>query len=1202
MDNDDHDLRYMAVADLKETLSTPNFRGIPRDAKRVIDATVARLSDSSRDVRAVVVDTFPLLVAGYGRPGADALVPPLGNNLFADAEELRDVSSLGLSVLLRADLDVADAITSLAIPPVVRALGEDDPKINIRGLEVAQALLENHAAKVAHAHADLLPVLLSLLAASRESVRKAAVACLGFLASDLDAPLFESLLDQLLESITNADSAGTRKTGVACLTAVVQIGGSRVAHRLDAILPLVKSILIDPVGREHDMDDVEVSETVLQLYAALVTRTPAAITSALDDIIATNLAFLSFDPNYQDDDDDDDNESGDDEAASDEDPGSDSGSEYGDYSDYDDEDMSDDEDVSWKVRKAAAKGLAAIVATRPSMIPAFYSGPLVSTLVKRFKERQEAVKADVFDTFVTLLKTTAAVSATDLLLTRLPAVAKALKTPLSKSTRARDGAVRIVASLASILPGGLSSILPTLVPKLVKIVADDDPSASSTRLAVCGVLSTLLSSHPTEVIGAAGARIARASTPLTSHANFKIIEGGLSVLSAAAPALGANSDTDEIQAGLSSVFAVLDGGNSDRHVKVAALTSLGALVSAGASVVGPDAIAPALPHLVAGTQNAIMDVKTAAVSALAAILASPSALQGLDFSSVAPTLLPELAGFLRKADRDLVLVTLKALEGLLENAPSVLDADAVAAIQANSVPLISTADLVVTANTLQLGVGLLRAFPATADAVASDALGPIQALLVSAVLQGAALDGVCAILVALGQVSSSSSPAALVDTLVALASDDLPRQAYTSIASAIGGLVAVSESPESYLETFAASATSAPSEGAQVLALYALGSVGAVLSTADASSSLAEGVMNTFGVESERVKVAGAYALGLLTCGAPDSYVPLILNKINGVDLGNQYLLNLALKEFISQATPESIAPHADALWEVFVQFADSEEVGTRNVATESLGLLTALDPASRVPLLAAQSGQASPLLRANAVSALRTAVMKDADGLGPELESTLATFLGLAGDDDLEVRRAAVNTLTFLVQTAPSLVRDLVPELLPLLYAELPTKPELIRELTLGVVTIKVDDGEKNRKIALEAFRALVANALDKLDIHTLLPLIMEGMMEKKYPNKMLCHAIIIQLAHVVPSTVVEALPDLSSALASTLKTRPNTKTAKDLEALESLIKSALKLVLALDALDADFTLPAVWKEFVAGVGEGKYADLFVEMKAAQQ
>jgi len=67
-----------------------------------------------------------------------------------------------------------------------------------------------------------------------------------------------------------------------------------------------------------------------------------------------------------------------------------------------DEEYSDDEDASWKVRRAAAKCLATIVAAYPDALGEVY-GQACPALLARFREREESVKIDVFHAFIALL-------------------------------------------------------------------------------------------------------------------------------------------------------------------------------------------------------------------------------------------------------------------------------------------------------------------------------------------------------------------------------------------------------------------------------------------------------------------------------------------------------------------------------------------------------------------------------------------------------------------------------------------------------------------------------------------------------------------------------------------------------------------------------------------------------------------------------
>lgn len=61
--------------------------------------------------------------------------------------------------------------------------------------------------------------------------------------------------------------------------------------------------------------------------------------------------------------------------------------------------------MSWKVRRAAAKCLEAVIATRHELLDEFYK-TVSPALISRFKEREENVKADIFHAYVALLKQT----------------------------------------------------------------------------------------------------------------------------------------------------------------------------------------------------------------------------------------------------------------------------------------------------------------------------------------------------------------------------------------------------------------------------------------------------------------------------------------------------------------------------------------------------------------------------------------------------------------------------------------------------------------------------------------------------------------------------------------------------------------------------------------------------------------------------
>ena len=63
--------------------------------------------------------------------------------------------------------------------------------------------------------------------------------------------------------------------------------------------------------------------------------------------------------------------------------------------------------MSWKVRRASAKCLSAIIQARPDLLSDLYE-KVSPVLISRFKEREQSVRLDVFATYSCLLKQTGA--------------------------------------------------------------------------------------------------------------------------------------------------------------------------------------------------------------------------------------------------------------------------------------------------------------------------------------------------------------------------------------------------------------------------------------------------------------------------------------------------------------------------------------------------------------------------------------------------------------------------------------------------------------------------------------------------------------------------------------------------------------------------------------------------------------------------
>ncbi|RVW44350.1 Cullin-associated NEDD8-dissociated protein 1 [Vitis vinifera] len=166
-----------------------------------------------------------------------------------------------------------------------------------------------------------------------------------------------------------------------------------VGYRFGSHLGDTVPVLINYCTSASENDE-ELREYSLQALESFLLRCPRDISSYCDEILHLTLEYLSYDPNFTDnmeeDTDDENHEEEEDEYV----VHCESATEY-----------TDDEDASWKVRRAAAKCLAALIVSRPEMLSKLYE-EACPKLIDRFKEREENVKMDVFNTFIELLRQT----------------------------------------------------------------------------------------------------------------------------------------------------------------------------------------------------------------------------------------------------------------------------------------------------------------------------------------------------------------------------------------------------------------------------------------------------------------------------------------------------------------------------------------------------------------------------------------------------------------------------------------------------------------------------------------------------------------------------------------------------------------------------------------------------------------------------
>ena len=255
------------------------------------------------------------------------------------------------------------------------------------------------------------------------------------------------------------------------------------------------------------------------------------------------------------------------------------------------------------------------------------------------------------------------------------------------------------------------------------------------------------------------------------------------------------------------------------------------------------------------------------------------------------------------------------------------------------------------------------------------------------------------------------------------------------------------------------------------------------------------------------LKADAARALGSLAAGDPARFFDRIValfqrdaQRLPG------YLVLCALCScadgLLARATrtpaPEGsvLASRCGSMADLAESFVDAKDEGTRYKAAECLGLLMAACPGGIIPRIRALGGRpkAPPRAREASLLAVKHAVLamngrRDVvDALRGELngaadeddkQSSGARLGELFRDEDAGVRARATATLSAVIRSGNlSLFHEktLRATVIPALYTACAPDPSLIRIITFGNMSQKVDDGLPVRRSALQALGALFA------------------------------------------------------------------------------------------------------------------------------
>ena len=758
-------------------------------------------------------------------------------------------------------------------------------------------------------------------------------------------------------------------------------------------------------------------------------------------------------------------------------------------------------------------------------------------------------------------------------------MAKQLK---DSSLKIRQAAIGLLRDLINVHDGVLGEHVGALVPGLCFCLSD---KSSSTNI----VIDTLLLLQ----------RLVQTTSPLTlqphllvlykpvvaciNESFYKIVSEALAVTISLARTIRPDVTqplVPEFAAMVRDLYAAclarLEAMDIDQEVKDRSIICMGGMLATFGDLL-VDCLPQCLPIFLARLQNDITSVTT--TKALGMVASSPL---HVDLTPILVDTLTQLGNFLRRKDRSMKMSSLHTLHILINTFRAATTPAQMSAILAELPALVDAADLHTSQLTLSLAQLIVEVHPALLPSLHD--IGFVSRALTLAqsnLLQGSTLQALLSLFRVL---ASSGAPGFTFDDLLSLVMVPvneavgtgvaLSRQALATLSKIVAVLAQTNPAQTpSLVASFLGNVQSNAAEPLVLLSLLAVGEIGKVTDLSG-HADLLPTVLSVFASPSEDVKTAAAYCLGNVAVGNLPVYIPVLVQQLSEQPT-RQYVLLHALKELISTQSAsagsvQALAPFVEQIWGLLFAHCDTKEEGIRNVVAECLGKLTLVNPGQLIPQLEKNLAAVSPYSRATSVTAFKFTTSSHNTAIDSVLKPLAPKIFERLRDDSPDVRRVTLATFNSTAHNKPHLVRDLLAQLLPVLYSETNVRQELIKEVRMGPFVHKVDEGLDARKSAFECLYTLLDTCQDLIDVQPFLACVINGLKDESYDIKMLTFLILVRLSRDSAEDLFMCMDQLAEALAAIVTSKPPKQAVKqEIEKVDELRRSALRAVNAINNLE---------------------------------
>jgi cullin-associated NEDD8-dissociated protein 1 len=1214
MRNVDKDFRYMALNDLLAELTKPRGQLDDVLASRLVDAVLKTLEDANGEVQNMGVKCLGPLIKRSNESYVQVIVDRLCK---ADgAEALKDISATALRTViseLSPTSPLADSITSKLTPRLLSKLEkpEDKSDLLLETIDVLQELLSRFGRQVAQLPeaqlTRMVHALTKLLDNSRSAVRKRSIVSLGLLSIHLPTGAHDRFMSELLELLPLAKTNDRLKTLIGLLGQISRSEATLppAARRFSSFL----QSLATPTLSALAIDDDELRETALLSLEAFVINGGQQIRKFDSQILDACFNYIKYDPNYSYDD----NADADVDMAE-----SDEASDFG--SDYD-ETYSDDDDLSWKIRKASARLLQAVISTRPDTVRA-QGAQITQVLISRLNEREETVSLEIVSIFATLvqLETTPSTlragspsrkrnreqdqdmeletkTLRTIIVGSINKISKILQKHISgKSAVSKPVAFNALAALARLcepeVEQALFSMLLPTKQALASTAAGHNATASSAiKLAALDFVQTLIE-HASRagVTSYTEELMTLLASTLVNESLYKVAATALDSCVALLLHVSTSGDTNAYNIIWSTILSRSSSDKLDHELRDRLIRALGKCLL--------NAPAGASEQLAAESCTLLLqrlESEGTRLAALHGIAEASAAKQAKLQASWAADVIRIATPFTRNmSDKGVRAASLVVLPSLLPLAGDSLKATEGRDLATSMTGLLKSGDVQILPPAIQVLGVLARDSRAESQQLIHDHVFPaVLALLDSQaiIVGGPALDELLSLL-SIVAVSGDAQ------RIIATMSSDLSGKNLPILARCIAACLKTS-SDALISQKKAISAPKTP-EDQRTLALYVVGEYAASTET---DKTLADLVLTQFSSPSDQVKAGAAFALGRLSARDLDASLPVLFGEL-AKGSSDHFLLALSLKEVIAHNAQEDRAPtllaHSDAIWEKLFQAAGDDRA--KATLAECVGRLTMIHPSRYLPQLQTRMQSDDIAVRSVVIRAVRyTFTAASAASFDDLLRPFVVDFLSMMEDADLEIRRLALSTLYSAAFHKPQLIHDHIARLLPLLYRETVVNQELLHTVQMGPFKHVVDDGLVLRKSAFETLHTLTESFFSVSEMQGIYEVVSRGL-DDVHEIKMLSYLMLSTLASKDSEGVRQHLEELAPKMVKVMASKPKENAVKaDREKDSEIKRSVLRCAAAIKTMCQPETpaFAAFWQDMEAS-RQGEIQALTLELRGS--